>query len=341
MNAQSDQIPQYHPDPAAALATPVRRSWLRRNWLWLLGGLFLCGLVFIGGLFMLVFGAMRSSDVAKEATNRAHSNPAVLKRLGAPIEEGWLLSGSINVAGSSGDADLAVPISGPKGTGKVSVAAHKSGGTWNYSTMQAVIDSTGERIDLLASPSPMSESSSGPANPVQPAQSAAALAPATPPGAGAGEAPSSSASPDPQPNNAAQPSSGTPTDVIQSQDANSSGVIAEITQAVRSEGVLTIKLRFRNTNSKAINLTIIESRNFPAFYVTASSKKYFILKDTDGTYLAPQANSWDHSTLQVNLDPGQSYTWWAKFPAPPAEVKKITFITPLAPPFEDVPLGDR
>jgi hypothetical protein len=139
----------------------------------------------------------------------------------------------------------------------------------------------------------------------------------------------------------AQPPSGTPSDVIQSQDANSPGVVAEITQAMRSEGVLTIKLRLRNTNSKAVSLNIIDSHDYPAFYVTASNKKYFILKDTDGTYLATQTTSWDHSTLQVSLDSGQSYTWWAKYPAPPSEVKKISFITPLTPPFEDVPVGDR
>jgi len=336
MNAQPGQVPQFPTDFPAALHTPARKSWLRRNWLWLLGGLFVGGLLFVFGLFMLILSAIRGSDVAKEAMAQAQSNTAVVQRLGSPVEEGFFVSGSVNVGGGSGDADLSVPISGPKGKGTVSVTAHKSGGVWNYSVMQVAIEGTGERIDLLASAPPTSENQ--PASP--PPQTAAAEAPASQPVAAA-DPPASPASADPAPNNAAQPSSASGADVIQSQDANISGIVAEITQVRRSEGVLTIKLRFRNTDSKVLRLKIIEGKNYPQFYVTASNKKYFILKDTEGTFLATEATSWDHATLELDLNPGGTYTWWAKYPAPPPEVKKIMFVTPLAPPFEDVPVSDR
>ncbi len=83
-----------------------RKSWLGRNWKWLLLVSFLVMVCFGLGIFALIMSWMRSSDVALEALARAQANPAVVQRLGARIEEGWLTSGSINVGtGGSGDAE--------------------------------------------------------------------------------------------------------------------------------------------------------------------------------------------------------------------------------------------
>jgi hypothetical protein len=113
-----------------------RKSWLGRNWKWLLFASFLVMVCFGLGIFALIMSWMRNSDVALEAVARAQANPAVVQRLGARIEEGWLTSGSINVGtGGSGDADLTVPISGPKGNATVYVAARRIAGVWNYSQM--------------------------------------------------------------------------------------------------------------------------------------------------------------------------------------------------------------
>jgi len=43
----------------------------------------------------------------------------------------------------------------------------------------------------------------------------------------------------------------------------------------------------------------------------------------------------------ASLDKGGSFTWWAKYPAPPSEVKKVNCVTPLGAPFDDVPVSDR
>jgi hypothetical protein len=346
MNAQSGQIPQYRADFPTALPTLPRKSWLRRNWLWLLGGLFVGGMVFVCGICMLIFSAMRGSDVAKAAMATAQSNPAVQQRLGAPVEEGFFVSGAINVTKSSGDADLAIPVSGPKGKGTVYVTAHKNAGLWNYSLMQATITGTGERIDLLARAAPTSENQSNatqtqPVNPPQPAQSAAVETPAPQPGAAA-DPPAPSASADPPPANAVQPPSGSSSDVIQSQDTNTSGIVAEIIQARRSEGVLTIKVRFRNTSNKAGHLTFTNwnasGNDNPKFYLTAGNKKYFMLTDTDGTVLSTNSNG---NGVGADVDPGTTFLWWAKYPAPPADVKKVNFFMPLTAPFEDVPITDK
>ena len=105
--------------------------------------------VFAGSIALIVFSAMKSTDVYKEALARAKANPAVIDSLGSPIKEGFLISGNTNVNGASGEANLSIPISGPNGKGTVYVAANKSLGRWNYSGLVVEIAKTHQRIDLL------------------------------------------------------------------------------------------------------------------------------------------------------------------------------------------------
>jgi hypothetical protein len=126
---------------------------------------------------------------------------------------------------------------------------------------------------------------------------------------------------------------------IQSQDLNKAGFVAEITEAKRGEGVLSLKIRVKNTGAKAEHISIYEGRNSNAFYVQAESKKYFILTDTEKVPLTP---AWDgFGSLSPLVAPGAAYTWWAKYPAPPPSVKKFSFYWPLSAPFDDVPITDK
>ncbi|MEP6685438.1 MAG: cytochrome c oxidase assembly factor Coa1 family protein [Verrucomicrobiota bacterium] len=104
---------------------------------------------FVALLVMVIFGALKSSDIYKDALAKARGNPAVIDALGSPIKEGMFLSGNTNVNGASGEANLAIPISGPKGKGTIYVAATKSAGQWNYATLVTEITKTHERIDLI------------------------------------------------------------------------------------------------------------------------------------------------------------------------------------------------
>jgi len=106
-------------------------------------------LAFIGSILVIVFSAMKSTDVYKEALARAKADPAVTEALGSPIKEGFLLSGNTNVNGAAGESNLAIPISGPKGKGTIYVSANKALGQWNYSGLVVEIGETHERIDLL------------------------------------------------------------------------------------------------------------------------------------------------------------------------------------------------
>ena len=122
---------------------------------------------------------------------------------------------------------------------------------------------------------------------------------------------------------------------IQSQDTNTDGVVAEITQAQRKEGVLTVRLRVRNTSDAKKSISFPwDSNDYEKFYVTAGKKKYLILRDSAKVPIASPP------TGQKELAKGAGFIWWAKFPAPAASDTKFSFYTTIAPPFEDVPITD-
>jgi len=128
-------------------------GWWSRNWKWFVPtGCCLTPLVLGGAcvafLVLVIFGALKQSDAYKIAVARAKADSRVVAALGAPISERWYLYGNTNVNGGSGDADLSIPISGPKGKGTIYAVATKSAGEWTYSKLEVKIDSTGETIDL-------------------------------------------------------------------------------------------------------------------------------------------------------------------------------------------------
>jgi hypothetical protein len=127
-------------------------------------------------------------------------------------------------------------------------------------------------------------------------------------------------------------------DAIQKQDTNEAGVVAELIECKRADGVLTIRVVLRNTTDELAELHAIQNRNFDSWYATAQNKKYFILRDSEKTPLAPQADG--SGSVRPRIAKGGSWTWWAKYPAPPGEVKKISYFTPLTAPFDDVPIAD-
>jgi len=131
----------------------VEPSWWTRNWKWFVpvGCLSIIAIFagFIALILTFVFGMMKSSDVYIQALAKTRDNPAVVSALGTPLEAGYFISGRINVSGPSGDAELAIPVSGPKGKGTIYVVATKTAGEWSYSQLVVQIEQTGQRIELL------------------------------------------------------------------------------------------------------------------------------------------------------------------------------------------------
>lgn len=131
-----------------------RPGWLARNWKWGLPvgclAIVLLFAAFFGAVTYAVFGMMKNSDPYTLAMALARGNPVVTHALGTPVEEGWFVSGSIRESGPAGEAQLAIPLSGPKGKGTLYVEARRSLGQW--SLRQLVFEAPdASRIDLLPS----------------------------------------------------------------------------------------------------------------------------------------------------------------------------------------------
>jgi hypothetical protein len=109
------------------------------------------GAIGIGVLVVFIFGAIKSSEIYKGALNRAQNDPRVIAALGSPITSGFFVSGNVNVNNSTGNADIAFPIRGPKGKGSVHAVATRDSGGWHYSELTARPDG-GSTIDLMSSP---------------------------------------------------------------------------------------------------------------------------------------------------------------------------------------------
>lgn len=113
--------------------------------------LILGGLCFAGFVW-LVMGAIKGTDVYAEAFKRMQNSAQVQESLGTPIEAGWMFQGSVNYANGAGNADISVPVTGPKGEATlVAKATKQSGEAWQYSVMEVRL-AGGGTIDLKGSP---------------------------------------------------------------------------------------------------------------------------------------------------------------------------------------------
>lgn len=130
---------------------PVERSWLQRNAKWLVLGAITLGLLmlaaFVLAILFVVSTAMRSSDVYRIALERAQASPEVAAQLGTPVEPGFFTGGSIKIENSTGEADLNIPLSGPRGEATLNVVASKRAGVWHFERMH--VQAADAAIDLL------------------------------------------------------------------------------------------------------------------------------------------------------------------------------------------------
>lgn len=103
---------------------------------------------FVCCIALFAFSLIKSSDAYATAVRRAKSDQRVITALGTPIKERWYVLGSTKVSGGSGEADLSIPISGPKSKATIYAKGTKSAGRWNYSQLQVRVTATDELIDL-------------------------------------------------------------------------------------------------------------------------------------------------------------------------------------------------
>lgn len=132
---------------------PEQKGWFGRNWKWFIPtgclSIILIVVACVGAVVYFALGSIKSSYIYQEALNKAKSNSAVVSQLGEPIEAGWQISGNINVNGESGNADVKIPVSGPKKSGAIYATAIKKQGKWDFSALELEIEGEAKRINLL------------------------------------------------------------------------------------------------------------------------------------------------------------------------------------------------
>jgi hypothetical protein len=118
--------------------------------IWVLGAVWFLACIACAVLAWISFtGLFKSSEVFQLAMIRIREHPAAVEILGTPIQDGLLVSGSISQEGSSGSANLVIPVSGPKGSGTLYVTAQKWDGKWSLTALELAVGNPDRRLNLL------------------------------------------------------------------------------------------------------------------------------------------------------------------------------------------------
>ncbi|MGH8453219.1 MAG: hypothetical protein ACRES4_00620 [Nevskiales bacterium] len=154
----------------------------------------------------------------------------------------------------------------------------------------------------------------------------AAYAPAAAPAASMSEAPLTTSTPAPE---AAPAPAGQP--LARTDHEAATGISLAVTELKRTSGD-TVMLKFTMTNSGTTINYYMSKQHEIELVDAVNKKKYLVVKDSEGKCLCT-AGSTDY------VKPGSQVSVWAKFPAPPPDVTKISVVIPNFIPMDDVPIS--
>lgn len=118
------------------------------------------------------------------------------------------------------------------------------------------------------------------------------------------------------------------------------GEKVEITELKRTSGdTVTLKFKLINTGNDELSVGPLGDGDWYNWDLARiflldlpNKKKYFVLRDSENQALCSKGTS--------KIKPGAQLALWAKFPAPPTTVDKITVEIPGAAPFEDLTISN-
>jgi hypothetical protein len=118
----------------------------------------------------------------------------------------------------------------------------------------------------------------------------------------------------------------------------SGGLEVDLTSVAVTGDIVTVSLRYRN-----LRVYYGTDVDFPIEQVSitddATSRRYGVLKDQSGQYMASPLSSSNSIHFTVDSEktyPGSYEVAWFKFPAPPPEAQTISINVPKVAPFENI-----
>jgi hypothetical protein len=126
---------------------------------------------------------------------------------------------------------------------------------------------------------------------------------------------------------------------IATRELDAEGIVAEVTESNRQDGVLTVRVRFRNAGDKPAKLPLVDAQGYVHTYMVSGNTKYPLLRDTSGKEVATprDGGGW----LEPTIKPKATWNWWGKFRAPPDERKTYSLYLKLGPPIDNIPIVDK
>ncbi len=128
--------------------TPTDSASKRRRNALILGSVFLFPILFIGTLFLFLRNSGFKAAAANPAIYQAQTDARVVALLGIPIQPGWPIRGKLSTRKGFGNADLRIPLSGPRGKGLLLEWAQLQRGKWHICSL-VFNSATGGQINLV------------------------------------------------------------------------------------------------------------------------------------------------------------------------------------------------
>ena len=124
---------------------------------------------------------------------------------------------------------------------------------------------------------------------------------------------------------------------IAGTDGETSGTHIDITELKRaSGGTVNLKFILSNSGEKGYGIYSMLGDAYDANGITlvdpVNKKKYFVITDSEKNCLCSRH-------IEGTIREGTKVNLWAKFPAPPPDVTKVTIEIPHFQPIDDVPIA--
>ena len=136
---------------------------------------------------------------------------------------------------------------------------------------------------------------------------------------------------------------------IGSAETNMPGISLDLVSLERKGAVLTVKWAIRNGNTDAnaaktqVKFGYMGPKSRTYLVDEESGTKYYVLTDKEGKSVASQHEYLGSDVYGVveSVESGGTRRYWAKFPAPPPEVKVLTVFFDDTEPFESAPITEK